>query len=84
MNAQELEPYLLNFTKDNRYVTHTRLNTYLKLMNLMAEATNPNYPRGIGYYKPIGWFVMEQTVDGPALLWSERDDHQNRQSLAAA
>lgn len=84
MNPKELEPYLLHFARDNRYVTNTRLPTYLKLMSLMSEATDPNLPRGIGYYKPIGWFVMEQTPNGPNLLWSERDDHTNQQKVSQA
>ena len=71
-DANELELHLLKFTEDQRYVTHTRLPTYIKLMELMAEATSEQTPRGIGYYKPLGWFVLEKSEKGPHLVWSEK------------
>lgn len=70
--AQELEAYLLDFTTDQRYVTNTKLQTYLKLMELMVQATDAQTPRGIGYYKPLGWFVLETSGQGPYLIWSEK------------
>lgn len=74
MTARELERYLIDFSKDLRYVTATKLPVYFGIMNAMAEQ-RPHPGRGIGYCKEIGWFVLQQpaTSDSePLLVWSEK------------
>ena len=74
MKARELERYLIDFTKDQRYVTTTRLPVYLGIMQAMAES-RPHPGRGIGRCKELGWFVLQQAAtseDEPLLVWSEK------------
>ena len=72
MNPKALEAYLVDFAHDQRYVTNPRLATYLALMQSMIDAVDQDHPRGIGYYKPLGWFVLEASPEGPRLVWSEK------------
>lgn len=73
MTPKELEKYLLDFSKDLRYVTATKLPTYIQLMEIMADQ-RPHNGRGIGYHPSVGWFVLEAGPgdDPPLLIWCEK------------